>query len=110
MRIEHGQPAYEAPTPLPPGGMPAPPLHRVREPDVIVDIGVPASPPADVLERIHMAAEHALATAADDRELHFRKDPASSRVIVEVRDLRGTVIRTIPPSAALEAMTPGIWH
>ena len=32
------------------------------------------------------------------------KDEASGRVIVQVRDLAGNVIRTIPPSSALEIM------
>ncbi len=43
--------------------------------------------------------------AADDRELHFRKDEATGRVIVEVRDLDGNVLRTIPPSEALDVMS-----
>jgi flagellar protein FlaG len=41
---------------------------------------------------------------AQNRELHFAKDPASGRVRVEVRDLEGNVIRTIPPSQALDIM------
>jgi hypothetical protein len=31
-------------------------------------------------------------------------------VIVQVRDLDGRLIRTIPPSSELEALNPGIWR
>ena len=112
MRVEHVQPTFETTLRPEPSAAPPPPLSRVASPDaeVIVQIGVPPSPPPEVLEQVREAAERALQMAADDRELQFRKDPASSRVIVEVRDMRGNVIRTIPPAAALEAMTPGIWR
>jgi FlaG protein len=110
MRVEQAHPIFEtttrpqAPAPAPEQGPAAAPA-----PGVLVDIGVPALPPPEVLERVHEAAERALAMAAENRELHFRKDPGVSRVIVEVRDLQGNVIRTIPPSRALELMTPEIW-
>jgi len=112
MRVEHVQPTFETTLRTEPSAAPPPPLSRVAaaDADVVVQIGVPPTPPPEVLERVQEAAERALQMAADDRELHFRKDEGSNRVIVEVRDLRGNVIRTIPPAAALEAMTPGIWR
>ena len=36
--------------------------------------------------------------AAANRELHFRRDEATGRIIIEVRTLDGEVLRTIPPS------------
>jgi flagellar protein FlaG len=111
MRIEHGLPAFDA------GLRPELPVPRpterpaVPEPEVVVEIGVPRTPPAEVLERVREAAERAARLADEhNRELHFRRDEASNRVVVEVRSLEGRVIRTIPPSSALEAMTPGIWR
>ncbi len=71
----------------------------------IVELSIPASPPPDVLEAIAAAAERAAELAADNRELHFRPDEHSSRIIIEVRDMSGNVIRTIPPSKALDVMT-----
>lgn len=68
-------------------------------------VGVPASPPVDMLDAIAAAAARARELAADNRELHFRADELSGRIIVEVRDLVGNVIRTIPPSKALDVMT-----
>jgi hypothetical protein len=59
----------------------------------------------EVCEAIGAAAARAAELRAENRELHFRKDRTSGRVIVEVRDLDGNVIRTIPPSHALEVMT-----
>jgi hypothetical protein len=76
-----------------------------EDPDVRVQIAVPAVPPPDVMDEVRAAYERADIMAMDDRELHFQKDPASSRIIIEVRDLAGTVIRTIPPSTALGIMT-----
>jgi flagellar protein FlaG len=62
---------------------------------------IPASPPPDVLEQMQEAAQMADKLRAMKRELHFEPQP-NGRVIVQVRDLDGNVIRTIPPSAALE--------
>jgi hypothetical protein len=67
------------------------------------DVGVPATPPEPVLDAVAAAAERAQELAAEQRELHFERDSATGRVIVQVRDLRtGEVIRTVPPSKALD--------
>jgi hypothetical protein len=62
---------------------------------------LPASPPASVLEEMHEAARVASELRAQARELHF-EPTGSGRVVVQVRDLDGNVIRTIPPARALE--------
>jgi flagellar protein FlaG len=67
-------------------------------------LSMPASPPVEVLDAIGAAAERAAELRSQNRELHFRKDESTGRVIVQVRDLAGNVIRTIPPSSALEIM------
>lgn len=69
------------------------------------ELSLPAHPPTEVLDAIGAAAARAAELRADNRELHFHKDEASGRVIVQVRDLEGNVIRTIPPSKALEIMS-----
>ena len=71
----------------------------------IATVGVPASPPPDVLSQVQAAGRRAAELAAQHRELHFEKDPSSGRVIVQVRDLDGNVLRTIPPSHALAVMS-----
>lgn len=67
-------------------------------------LSLPAYPPQEVLDAIGTAADRVDDLAAQNRELHFRKDKDTGRVIVEVRDLDGHVIRVIPPSSALEIM------
>jgi uncharacterized FlaG/YvyC family protein len=66
---------------------------------------IPATPPVDVLAEIDRAAARAQELARANRELHFEKDQASGRIIVQVRDLEGNVLRTIPPSSALDVMS-----
>ncbi len=72
--------------------------------DVAV-ISLPPSPPPEVLDEVAVARDRAAELAARNRELHFSVDETSNRVIVQVRDLEGNVIRTIPPSEALAVMT-----
>ena len=68
-------------------------------------VALPATPPTEVLDAVGAAAARAAELRASNRELHFRKDEQTGRVIVEVRDLAGHVIRTIPPSHALSVMS-----
>jgi hypothetical protein len=67
------------------------------------ELSVPASPPPDVRAEVAAAAERAAQLWNDDRELNFRKDD-SGRIVIEVRDRDGNVLRTIPPSGALAVM------
>jgi flagellar protein FlaG len=62
---------------------------------------LPASPPEHVLEEMHAASQVADTLHDQGRELHF-ETVGSGRVVVQVRDLDGNVIRTIPPAAALD--------
>ena len=72
--------------------------------DVLYDV-IPASPPPEVLAEVDAAWERAEQLAADNRELHFKTDESSGRVIIEVRSLDGEIVRTIPPSNALDVMS-----
>jgi flagellar protein FlaG len=67
--------------------------------------GIPAAPPEDALREVDRAAARADELWRDKRELHFEMDEHSGRVIVQVRDLDGRVIRTIPPSEALDILS-----
>jgi FlaG protein len=74
----------------------------------VATVGIPASPPAEVLDAIGAAADRVDAMAAEHRELHFERDPESGRVVVQVRDLATReVVRTIPPSEALGMLSGG---
>lgn len=69
------------------------------------DDGIPSVPPPEVLEAIDAASRAYRTLQAQGRELRFAVDEASGRVTVEVRDLYGNVLRTIPPSEALDVAT-----
>jgi FlaG protein len=73
----------------------------------IAVISLPPSPPPEVLDEVAAARDRAAELAANNRELHFSTDQDTGRVIVQVRDLQGNVIRTIPPSHALHVMSGG---
>jgi flagellar protein FlaG len=62
---------------------------------------LPASPPDSVREEMFAAAQAADKLHAQARELHF-EPVGDGRVIVQVRDLDGNVIRTIPAVRALD--------
>lgn len=97
-----GSAAPIAPLPADPAAAEAEPSqHPVRAPSVKVDT-VPASPPADVVQEMRDAARAADELARQERELHFERDPSSGKLIVQVRDLDGNVLRTVPPSAVLD--------
>jgi uncharacterized FlaG/YvyC family protein len=66
---------------------------------------IPSSPPQELHAQIDAAAQRVDELKADGRELHFSYNEESKRVQIEVRDLKGTVLRTIPPSKALSVAT-----
>jgi len=66
---------------------------------------IPAEPPPDALRDVDRAAARADELWHDKRELHFEMNEDSGRVVVQVRDLDGGVIRTISPSEALDVMS-----
>jgi flagellar protein FlaG len=66
---------------------------------------VPPAPTAEAREMVDKAAERVQALHKQNRELHFSRDEVSNRVVIEVRDLDGNVIKTIPPAKALDIMS-----
>jgi FlaG protein len=80
----------------------------VAKPAVDAIVGeIPPAPTPEVRAEVDRAAERVDELHAQGRELHFSKDPNSNRVIIEVRDLEGNVLKTIPPSKALHVMAGG---
>lgn len=76
-----------------PTGAPAVPDHS----DII-----PAAPPPSVLAEVAAAHQRAAELAREGRQLRFTADSRNGRIIVEVQDLEGRVLRRIPPSGALD--------
>ena len=80
-------------------------LEQVQAQRAVATSHIPAAPPPDVVVEIHRAAARADELHRANRELHFEKDANSGRIVVQVRDLAGNVLRTIPPSKALDVMS-----
>jgi uncharacterized FlaG/YvyC family protein len=87
---------------------PVEPAQRKVEvvPAATVD-ALPSRPPLEVLHEMEAAARRYDELRSQQRELHFRHDANLNRVVVEVRDLDGNVLRTIPPSKALDVIAGG---
>jgi hypothetical protein len=66
---------------------------------------IPPYPTAEARELVDKAAERVEQLHRDNRELHFSKDEATNRVVIEVRDLEGNVLKTIPPAKALDVLS-----
>ena len=66
---------------------------------------VPPAPTEEVRRHVDRAAEVVAQLHENNRELHFSKDEETGRVVIQVRDLDGNVLKTIPPSHALDVMS-----
>jgi uncharacterized FlaG/YvyC family protein len=65
---------------------------------------IPGSPAKGPGGEIGRAAERVDELRAEGPELHLAFDDKAGRVQIEVRDLDGNVLRTIPPSTALSVV------
>jgi flagellar protein FlaG len=72
---------------------------RAQQPAVTSD-AIPASPPPEVLAEMRAAQKAVDDMHARGRQLHF--EMAGGRLRIELQDLDGNVLRTIPASQALQ--------
>jgi flagellar protein FlaG len=68
---------------------------------------IPSSPPQEVLDAMDAASRAYQRLRADGRELRFAQDADTGHMTIEVRDLDGNLLRTIPPSRLLDVATGG---
>jgi hypothetical protein len=68
---------------------------------------IPASPPPEVLDAVGVAAGAQDRLAQIGQALHFKLDDASGKLTVEVRDLHGNVLSTVPAGKALDIAAGG---
>jgi hypothetical protein len=87
--------------PPPAGTVPAAAAAPVDRVELHGDAAVPAAPPAEVLDEVAVAGKVVAELHARGRQLRFASDPDTGRIVVEVRDLDGNVLRRIPPYDAL---------
>jgi uncharacterized FlaG/YvyC family protein len=95
-----------------PAGKVAPPAaHNAQQkPTGVQESGaivgdVPPAPTPEAREMVNKAAEVVDQLHKSNRELHFTKDERTNRVVIEVRDLDGNVLKTIPPAKALDFLS-----
>jgi hypothetical protein len=68
---------------------------------------IPSSPPQEVLDAMGKAAQAHDDLKQSGRELHFNVDQSTGKLTVEVHDLNGNVLFTVPASKALEVAAGG---
>jgi len=91
-------------------GTPSLPRPLQSAPAVRADVSVdtiPDSPPQEVLDAMDAASRAYQKLRAQGRELRFARDADSGRLTIEVHDLDGNLLRTIPPSKLLDVATRG---
>ena len=74
--------------------------------DTLLD-SVPPAPTEEARQMVDRAAQVVDDLYKNNRELHFSMDKSTNRVVIEVRDLEGHVLKTIPPAKALDVMSGG---
>ncbi len=98
------QPVYQPPRGPERPSAPADAADPVVQAPAVDRVELSSTPPADALAEVDRAFERVSELAAQNRELHFSRDAESGRIIVQVRDMEGQVLRTIPNSEALHVM------
>jgi uncharacterized FlaG/YvyC family protein len=68
---------------------------------------IPSSPPQEVLDAMGRAARAHQQLQSSGRELRFNLDRATGKLTVEVHDINGNVLFTVPASKALEVAAGG---
>ena len=74
--------------------------------DTLLD-SIPPAPTQEAREMVDRASQVVEDLYKNNRELHFSVDKSTNRVVIEVRDLDGNVLKTIPPAKALDVMSGG---
>jgi uncharacterized FlaG/YvyC family protein len=77
--------------------------HETAASDPVTVDTIPASPPPEVHAAMSVAATAYEKLKLSGTELHFRIDTPSGKVVVEVHDIHGNLLFTVPPSSALKA-------
>jgi hypothetical protein len=72
--------------------------------DTVLD-SIPPAPTEEARQMVDRAAQVVDDLYKNHRELHFSVDKSTNRVVIEVRDLDGHVLKTIPPAKALDVMS-----
>jgi flagellar protein FlaG len=84
----------------------AAPTRATASESVTVDT-IPATPPPEVHDAMGVAAQAYERLASQDRQLRFMIDEKTGHFEVQVHDLDGNLLFTVPPSKALDVASGG---
>jgi hypothetical protein len=80
----------------------APAPTRAPESDTVTVDTIPASPPPEVHDAIGVANQAYHNLQAEGTELRFKINEATGKLTVEVHDVHGNLMFTVPSSTALD--------
>ena len=82
------------------------PVNHAGSEAVTVDT-IPASPPPEVHEAMGVAAQSYDKLQEQGRELRFKVNEGTGKLVVEVHDLHGNLLFQVPASKALDVAAGG---
>ncbi|HYZ81660.1 MAG TPA: hypothetical protein VE571_10345 [Solirubrobacteraceae bacterium] len=83
------------------------PSHAVQASDSVTVDTIPASPPPEVHEAMGVAAEAYDRLQDEGRQMRFKINEGTGKLVVEVHDLHGNLLFSVPSSKALEVASGG---
>jgi hypothetical protein len=81
---------------------PARPSAVDKAVNVDISTAIPASPPQEVHDAMAVASQSYHRLATQNRQLQFRIDDGTGKLTVEVHDLQGNLLFTVPAHKALD--------
>ena len=78
------------------------PSHAEQESDSVKVDTIPSSPPPEVHEAMGVAAQSYHKLQADGRQMRFKVNEGTGKLVVEIHDLQGNLLFEIPASKALD--------
>jgi uncharacterized FlaG/YvyC family protein len=95
-----------APVGRTPGTAPAP-THAAQASDSVTVDTIPSSPPPEVHEAMGVAAQAYDKLQDQGRQLRFKVNEGTGKLVVEVHDLHGKLLFQVPASKALDVASGG---
>jgi hypothetical protein len=83
------------------------PSQAVQASDSVTVDTIPSSPPPEVHEAMGVAAQAYDQLQADGRQMRFKVNEGTGKLVVEIHDLHGNLLFSVPASKALDVAGGG---
>ena len=83
------------------------PAQAAQSADTVTVDTIPASPPDEVLDAIGVANQAYHSLQASGSEMRFKVNEATGKLSVEVHDVHGNLLFTVPSSTVLDVASGG---